>query len=75
MAATPSYGFTITRVARMPGKDEDKLEQVAVQMDPEDGRLSGMDLEDDVATTVCIAIGIANLKQLLDDYKPYKASE
>ena len=73
--AAPSYVFTITRVARMLGEDEDRLEEIAMQMDPEDGRLCVIDLEDDVSTTVFTAFGIEYLKQLLDEYEPHKTSE
>lgn len=42
----------------MLGEDEDRLEEIAMQMDPEDGRLCVIDLEDDVSTTVFTAFGI-----------------
>jgi hypothetical protein len=38
--AAPSAVFTIARVAAMLGEDEDWLWDVALGMDPEDGRMS-----------------------------------
>ncbi|NPD66786.1 hypothetical protein HN018_25485 (plasmid) [Lichenicola cladoniae] len=73
--AAPSYVFTFTRVARVLGEDEDSLKEIAMQMDPEDGRLCVIDLEDDVSTTVLTAFGIENPTHLLDEYEPHKTSE
>ena len=44
--AAPSYVFTIRRVAKMLGEDEDLLHEIAMGMEPEDGRLSVLDLDD-----------------------------
>ena len=74
--AAPSYVFTIARVARMLGEDEALLEEIALMsMDPEDGRLTVMDLDDEVSTTAFTPFGIENLKELLADLKPNKTSE
>jgi hypothetical protein len=35
-----SYVFTITRVATMIGEDEDWLQEICTEMDPEDGCLT-----------------------------------
>ena len=35
--AAPSYVFTIRRVARMLNEDEDRLYEIALDMEPEDG--------------------------------------
>jgi hypothetical protein len=64
--AAPSYVFTIGRVARMLGLDEDRLSEVAVDMEPEDGRLHVLDV-DDLSTIAFTAQGIENLKELLAD--------
>lgn len=37
--AAPSFVFTIARVAIMLGEDEAWLEEIALEMEPEDGRL------------------------------------
>ena len=68
--AAPSYVFTIARVARMLGEDEALLEDLASDMDPEDGCLSIMDLDDEVSTTAFTPFGVENLKELLADLKP-----
>ncbi len=68
--AAPSYVFTIARVARMLGEDEALLEDIASDMDPEDGCLSIMDLDDEVSTTAFTPVGVENLKELLVDRKP-----
>jgi hypothetical protein len=64
--AAPSYVFTIGRVARMLGLDEDRLSEVAVDMEPEDGRLHVLDV-DDLSTIAFTAQGIENLEELLAD--------
>ncbi len=64
--AAPSYVYTIARVARMLGQDEVLLEDIALMnMDPEDGCLTILDLDDDVSTTAFTAFGVENLKELL----------
>ncbi len=73
--AAPSYVYTIARVARMLGVDEALLENIASDMDPEDGCLSVMDPDDEVSTTAFTPFGIENLKELLADLKPDKAPE
>jgi len=69
--AAPAYVFTIRRVARMLNEDVDRLEEIALNsMDPEDGRLSVLDLDDDTSTTAFTAQGVENLKELLADLDP-----
>ena len=68
--AAPSYVFTIARVARMLGEDEALLEDIASDMEPEDGCLYIMDLDDEVSTTAFTPFGVENLKELLADLKP-----
>ena len=73
--AAPSYVYTIARVARMLDVDEALLEDIASDMDPEDGCLSVLDLDDEVSTTAFTPFGVENLKQLLADLKPDKTPE
>jgi hypothetical protein len=47
--AAPSYVFTIARSAVLLGEPEELLQDIAVDMEPEDGCLSVLDL-DDVST-------------------------
>jgi len=65
--AAPSYVFTIRRVARMLNEDEDRLEAIAMSMEPEDGCLRVLDLDDDDAIVAFTARGIENLQELLAD--------
>ena len=68
--AAPSYVYTIRRVARMLNEDVDRLEEIALNMEPEDGCLSVLDLDDDVSTTAFTADGVDNLKERLADLDP-----
>jgi hypothetical protein len=62
--AAPSYVFTIARVAALLGEPEELLRDIAMDMEPEDGCLSVLDL-DDVSTVAFTPQGIENLKELL----------
>ena len=73
--AAPSYVLTIARVARMLDEDEALLEDIASNMDPEDGCLCVMDLDDGVSTTAFTPFGVENLKELLADLKPDKTAK
>jgi hypothetical protein len=68
--ATPRYLFTLRRVARLLNEDEDKLDEIAMSMEPEDGCQRVRDLDDDVSIVVFTAQGIENLKELLDNLDP-----
>ena len=68
--AAPSCVFTIRRVARMLNEDVDRLEEIAMNMEPKDGCLSVRDLDDDVSIVAFAAQGIENLKELLGDLDP-----
>ena len=64
--AAPSYVFIIGRVARMLGVDENRLSDIAADMEPEDGCLHVLDI-DGFSIIAFTAQGIANLKELLAD--------
>ena len=66
--AAPAAVFTIARVAKMLGEDEDWLADVALGMDPEDGQLTVYGLDDE-GTTAFTAFGIENLKELIEIHK------
>lgn len=66
--AAPSAVFTIARVAAMLGEDEDWLSDVALEMDPEAGRLAIYGLNDE-GTTGFTSFGIENLKELIEIHK------
>jgi hypothetical protein len=67
--AAPSYVFTIAKVALMLGEDEALLEELALGMEPEDGRLFICDVDDDVSVTAFTPFGVKYLKELLDEFK------
>jgi hypothetical protein len=66
--AAPSAVFTIARVAAMLDEDEDWLSDVALEMDPEAGRLTVYGVNDE-GTTSFTSFGIENLKELVEIYK------
>ena len=69
--AAPSYVYTIARVARMLGRDEALLKDIALMsMGPEHGRLSILDLDDDLSTTAFTEFGVETLKELLAAFDP-----
>jgi hypothetical protein len=59
--------FTIHRVAKMPGEDKDLLYEIAMDMEPEDGRLFILDVDDDTSTVALTQFGIKSLQELLAD--------
>jgi hypothetical protein len=63
--AAPSWVFTIARVAEMLGEDVGWLCDVALEMDPEAGRLTVYDVNDE-STTAFTSFGIENLKELIE---------
>ena len=66
--APPSAVFTIARVAAMLSEDENWLSDVALEMDPEDGRLTVYGVNDE-GTTGFTSFGIENLKELIEIHK------
>ncbi|HEX7562258.1 MAG TPA: hypothetical protein VF396_03220 [Bradyrhizobium sp.] len=66
--AAPGAVFTITHVANMLGEDEDWLSDVALEMAPEDGRLTVYGIDDE-GTTAFTCFGIENLKELIEIHK------
>ena len=66
--AAPSAVFTIARVAAMLGEDEDWLSDVALEMDPEAGRMTIYGVNDE-GTTGFTSFGIENLKDLIEMHK------
>lgn len=66
--AAPSYVFTIRHVAELLGQDEDVIEDIVLtSMGPEEGALSIIDGNPDIAVTAFTEDGIENLRQLLAD--------
>jgi hypothetical protein len=72
--AAPSYGFTVARVTKVLGEPEELLHDIAMDMEPEGGCLSVLDL-DDVSTVESAQQGVENLKEPLIDRKDCAAPE
>jgi hypothetical protein len=66
--ATPSYVFTIGRVAEMLGEDEQWLQTIADDMEPEDGCLIVCGTAD-LSTTAFTPFGIESLRELMPLYR------
>jgi hypothetical protein len=66
--AAISYVFTIARVAKRLGEDEELLAELAINLDPEDGCLWVMDDTED-GTLAFTEFGIENFQELLADLK------
>jgi len=60
--------MTIGRAAEMLGEDEDRLQDLAMDMDPEDGCL-GVYGDNNRSTTAFTPAGIEFLRQLIPDRK------
>jgi hypothetical protein len=67
MAATSNV-FTIGRVAEILGEHEDWLDDIASEMEPEDGRLTVWGTSD-TATTAFTRDGIDYLRQLVIEHR------
>jgi hypothetical protein len=59
-----SHVFTISRVAEMLGEDEDLLQEISIDMDPEDGRLTVLGPGEE-AITAFTPYGVDNLTELV----------
>jgi hypothetical protein len=64
--AAVGFDYTIARVAEMLGVDEERLDDLALGLEPEDGRLwvSGLGEE---ATLAFTRTGVERLQELLAD--------
>lgn len=60
--------YTISRVAQMLGEDEDWLDEISIELDLEEGRLTVLGLDDE-GTTAFTRFGIDNLTKLVQIYK------
>jgi len=59
-----THVFTISRVAEMLGEDEDLLQEISIDMEPEDGRLTVLGPGEE-ATTAFTRSGVDNLTELV----------
>ena len=60
--------FTISRVAEMLGEDEDWLQEISIEMDPEDGRLIVWGTGEQTITAFT-DLGVENLAQIVEIHK------
>ena len=63
-----SHVFTIARVAEMLGEDEDLLQDICIEMDPEDGRLTVLGRGEETIAAFT-RFGVDNLAELVNIYK------
>ena len=66
--AAISHVFTITRVAEMLGEDEDLLQDLCIEMDPEDGCITVLGPGEET-TPAFTRFGVDNLAELVKIYK------
>ena len=66
--AAPSAVFTIARAAEMLGETEDLLDQLADQLEPEDGCLWLYDTDDRAMLGFTLR-GVESLKELIADQR------
>jgi hypothetical protein len=66
--AAISYILTINRVAEMLGEDEDWLQDIADEMDPEDGCLTVIGIGEH-GTTAFTRFGVERLTELVEMHK------
>jgi len=59
-----SYVFAISRVAEMLGEDEDFLQEISIDMDPEDGCLTVLGRGEETMTAFT-DYGVENLTELV----------
>lgn len=64
--ASPSYVFTISRVAELLGEDDELLSELAMEMGPEDGLITVIGIGD-LSTIAFTNPGIEYLKQLVQN--------
>jgi hypothetical protein len=66
--AAISHVFTLARVAQMLGEDEDWLNDISIEMEPEDGIISVYGLGED-GTPAFTDFGIENLRQIIEIHR------
>jgi hypothetical protein len=62
--AAIGHVFTIARVAAMLGEDEERLHEISLEMEPEDGVLAVYGLGDEY-TPAFTELGLENLRELI----------
>ena len=67
--AAISYVFTISRVAEMLGENEKWLQEISVELGPEDGRLTVYGVGDETITAFTDR-GVENLTDIVKSIRP-----
>lgn len=75
IVAAPSYVYTIERVAKMLGETVETLEEFVEQLEPEDGCLWIIGLEEEDSRKGFTERGVESLEELIADQRPTKTSE
>ena len=66
--AAPGHAITIRRAAEILGEDEELLWDMAIDMEPEHGRISIYDI-DEQDTVAFTSDGMNYLREMLPEYK------
>ncbi len=66
--AAVAYVFTLARVAEMLGEDADWLNEISMELEPEDGVLYIRDI-DKAGTRAYSDYGVESLKELINEYR------
>ena len=66
--ATPNYVFPIGRIAEILAEDEDWLQEIAMELEPEDGHITIYGT-DDLSTSAFTEFGVENLRSLIEEHK------
>lgn len=72
--AAITHVFTIARVAEMIHEDEDRLHEISIEMEPEEGVIRVYGIDDD-GITAFTAFGVENLRELLQIHNENAAQE
>jgi uncharacterized protein (UPF0218 family) len=72
--AAITHVFTVARVAEMLEVDEDMLHEIAIEMEPEDGRICVYGVNDE-GVMAFTRFGIENLRELLQIHQQNAATD
>jgi len=64
-----SHVFAIGYVAQMLGVDEDWLDEISIELEPEDGRILVFGKTEDEDTTAFADFGIESLRELIKELR------
>ncbi len=64
-----SHAFTIAKVAEMLGEDEQWLDEISIELEPEDGRILVFGKTENDDTTAFTEFGIESLRELIKELR------